>query len=212
MWWGLTVFATVQGSQASEWTETGVSLIVRWVCVMPMWHVYCLGDLGQWSTSGTSHNRVHTFPGPDPPREAHIWVSSAALRGVDEGSRSWILQVHRGWEEGLFDGRISSAPKSCPSAGWLTSLSCQRCEAAGGSEGNTVFLCLAFFIVVFFVILWVMRWRYSIYTNNRLHCSQIAAWPVLVWLSDPGDLLRLICHLRPVCVCVCACVLHNPLV
>lgn len=25
-----------------------------------MWHVYCLGDLGQWSTSGTSHNRVHT--------------------------------------------------------------------------------------------------------------------------------------------------------
>lgn len=28
----------------------------------PMWHVYCLGDLGQWSTSGTSHNRVHTSP------------------------------------------------------------------------------------------------------------------------------------------------------
>lgn len=25
-----------------------------------MWHVYCLGDLGQWSTSGTSHNRVNT--------------------------------------------------------------------------------------------------------------------------------------------------------
>lgn len=25
----------------------------------PMWHFYCLGDLGQWSTSGTSHNRVH---------------------------------------------------------------------------------------------------------------------------------------------------------
>lgn len=24
-----------------------------------MWHFYCLGDLGQWSTSGTSHNRVH---------------------------------------------------------------------------------------------------------------------------------------------------------
>lgn len=164
MWWGLMVFATVQGSQASEWIETGVSLIVWWVCVMPMWHVYCLGDLGQWSTSGTSHNRVHTFLGPDPPREAHIWVSSAALRGVDEGSRSWIFQVHSGWE-GLFDGRISSAPKGCPGAGWLTSLSCQCCKAAGGSEGNTVFLCLSFF-VVFFVILWVMRWHYSIYTTN----------------------------------------------
>lgn len=36
-----------------------------WLCggswrFWPMWHVYCLGDLGQWSTSGTSHNRVHT--------------------------------------------------------------------------------------------------------------------------------------------------------
>lgn len=36
-----------------------------WLCggswrIGSMWHVYCLGDLGQWSTSGTSHNRVHT--------------------------------------------------------------------------------------------------------------------------------------------------------
>lgn len=36
-----------------------------WLCggswsIGTMWHVYSLGDLGQWSTSGTSHNRVNT--------------------------------------------------------------------------------------------------------------------------------------------------------
>lgn len=45
---------------AHEWKQVCV-----WLCgwsrgFWPMWHVYCLGDLGQWSTSGTSHNRVHT--------------------------------------------------------------------------------------------------------------------------------------------------------
>ncbi len=94
MWWALTA---VQGSQVGVWMETGVSLIVWWVCVMPMWHVYWLGVLGQWSTSGTSHNRVHTFLGPDPPCEAHIWVSSWAACEMDGGGwwGFWeMLQVH----------------------------------------------------------------------------------------------------------------------
>lgn len=83
---------------------------------MPMWHVYWLGVLGQWSTSGTSHNRVHTFPGPDPPREAHIWVSSRAAWEMD--GEGWLgfwemLQVHLGeGSDGVgvggafFDGRV----------------------------------------------------------------------------------------------------------
>ncbi len=79
--------------------ETGVSLIVWWVCVMPMWHVYWLGVLGQWSTSGTSHNRVHTFLGPDPPYEAHIWVSSRAAWEMDGGDfgRCSRCICRRGW-------------------------------------------------------------------------------------------------------------------
>ncbi|KAL1274745.1 hypothetical protein QQF64_027559 [Cirrhinus molitorella] len=95
--------------------ETGVSLIVWWVCVMPMWHVYWLGVLGQWSTSGTSHNRVHTFPGPDPPCEAHIWVSSRAAWEMDGGGwwGFWeMLQVHlgEGSDGALFLMDMSSLP------------------------------------------------------------------------------------------------------
>lgn len=49
-------------SRHCSWMETGVCV---WLCggswgFGTMWHVYCLGDLGQWSTSGTSHNRVNT--------------------------------------------------------------------------------------------------------------------------------------------------------
>lgn len=41
--------------------ETGVcDCVVGLGRFWSVWHVYCLGDLGQWSTSGTSHNRVHT--------------------------------------------------------------------------------------------------------------------------------------------------------
>lgn len=83
----------VWGSQARVWIKTGVSLIVWWVCVMPIWNVYWLGVLGQWSSSGTSHNRVHTFLCPDPPREAHIWVCS------------WL---HRRWMEGVGRGLVGA--------------------------------------------------------------------------------------------------------
>lgn len=54
-----------------------------------MWHVYCLGDLGQWSTSGTSHNRVHTSTALRHPTrrvgdekgggQGNIWVLSFSL-------------------------------------------------------------------------------------------------------------------------------------
>lgn len=116
------------GSQARVWMETGVSLIVWWVCVMPMWHVYWLGVLGQWSTSGTSHNRVHTFPGPDPPREAHIWVSSWACMGDGWMGLVGIL----GDAPGASGGRVEVGggygwrtflvcPQGLPRAGWATS-------------------------------------------------------------------------------------------
>lgn len=130
MWWALTA---VQGSQAGVWMETGVSLIVWWVCVMPMWHVYWLGVLGQWSTSGTSHNRVHTFLGPDPPCEAHIWVSSRAAWEMDGGGwwGFWeMLQVHLqegsdgvGWSGGsfFFWWTCLVCPRGLPRAGWVTS-------------------------------------------------------------------------------------------
>lgn len=52
-----------QDAPLPAWLMNGNRCV--WLCggswrFWPMWHVYCLGDLGQWSTSGTSHNRVHT--------------------------------------------------------------------------------------------------------------------------------------------------------
>lgn len=42
-----------------EWKQVSVWLCGRSWGFKTIWHVFCLGDLGQWSTSGTSHNRVH---------------------------------------------------------------------------------------------------------------------------------------------------------
>lgn len=169
---------------------------------MPMWHVYCLGDLGQWSTSGTSHNRVHTFPGPDPPREAHIWVSSAALGGggwgqqeLDSPGASWVRRRAFWWTHLI----CTQGLPRCR----LTDFSVMPMLQGSWKEWRQHSLSLSFVFLLF--SLWSYElWDgvYSIYTNKCLYCPQIAAWPVLVWLSDLRDPLGLICHLRPVCVCM----------
>lgn len=58
----LTAFPRMHLFERSSWMETGVC---ERLCggswrFWPVWFVYCIGDLGQWSTSGTSHNRAHT--------------------------------------------------------------------------------------------------------------------------------------------------------
>lgn len=114
---------------------------------MPIWHVYWLGVLGQWSTSGTSHNRVHTFLGPDPPREAHIWVCSWLhriwMKGVGRVFGE-ILQVHLG-KGGIFWWTHLVCPWRRPHARKVTS------PIMPGIQLEGSLTTLTFFSMVYFV-------------------------------------------------------------
>lgn len=89
----------------------------------PMWHFYCLGDLGQWSTSGTSHNRVHMSTAiRHPTRQAererererqgqrNIWVLSFPL--VHTHTHKWACI----WDSVLF--KVAWLPPGASGLGW----------------------------------------------------------------------------------------------
>ncbi len=142
-----------QDAPLPAWLMNGNRCV--WLCggswrFWPMWHVYCLGDLGQWSTSGTSHNRVHTSTALRHPtrrvgREREKGKETSGFSLSLSVSYTYahtfrilcflgllgFLQVHldsdREKQECVFKGGhvwLTALNQNVPCAGWVTLPSC----------------------------------------------------------------------------------------